>query len=231
MVMIELIQFPWSPYCIVIRRILEYARVPFKIINIPPNDRSLVWRLSRQRYYAVPIIKDGKTVVFETGDDSQVLAKYLEDKLRLGLFPRTCEGVQTILWRYFEHEIEAVGFKLNDIYYQEFVTAAERLPYLRHKERRFGRGCLDQWQKNQAPMRIELTSLLMPCEQMLLDKPFLLGEQPLFVDFDLYGMLGNYLYTKHNTLPSTLSNLQQWNKRMHTLRRPAALSSAQHSCQ
>jgi len=58
--MIELIQFPWSPFCIVQRRILEYARVRFKITNIPIGDRSLVWRVTKQRYYQVPVIRDGK---------------------------------------------------------------------------------------------------------------------------------------------------------------------------
>jgi hypothetical protein len=58
--MIELIQFPWSPFCIVQRRILEFSGAPFKIINIPNADRSLVWKLTKQRYYGVPIIRDGK---------------------------------------------------------------------------------------------------------------------------------------------------------------------------
>lgn len=56
--MIELIQFPCSPFCIALRRILEFGRAPFKITNIPVGDRSLVWRLTRQRYYQVPIIRD-----------------------------------------------------------------------------------------------------------------------------------------------------------------------------
>ena len=64
---IELIQFPWSPFCLVQRRILEYSNVPFKITNVANHDRSLVWRLTRHRYYGVPIIRDGRTVVFETG--------------------------------------------------------------------------------------------------------------------------------------------------------------------
>ena len=72
--MIELIQFPWSPFCLVQRRILEFAGIRFKITNIPPQDRSLVWKLTRQRYYGVPIVKDGKTVVFDINDDSQVIA-------------------------------------------------------------------------------------------------------------------------------------------------------------
>ena len=85
--MIELIQFPWSPFCIVQRRILEFSGAPFKITNIPSTDRSLVWKLTKQRYYGVPIIRDGRTVVFELSDDSQVIAKYLDAKLQLGPFP------------------------------------------------------------------------------------------------------------------------------------------------
>src|SRR5436190_16368639 len=104
--MIQLIQFPWSPFCIVQRRILEYARVPFQIINVPNSDRSLVWRVTRQRYYQVPVIKDGKTVLFETHDHSQVIAKYLDAKLNLGLFPEAWAGVQHIVWRYIENDID-----------------------------------------------------------------------------------------------------------------------------
>src|SRR5215470_6884580 len=113
--MIELIQFLWRTFCIVQRRILEFSGAKFKITNIPNGDRSLVWRLTRERYYAVPIIRDGKSVIFEVSEDSQVIAKYLDDKLKLGLFPWEQEGVQSILWRYVETEVEDVAFRLNDI--------------------------------------------------------------------------------------------------------------------
>ena len=48
--MLELIQFPWSTFCLVQRRILEYSGTKFKITDISPNDRSLVWKMSRKRY-------------------------------------------------------------------------------------------------------------------------------------------------------------------------------------
>src|ERR1017187_6589218 len=114
--MIELIQVPWSPFCIVQRRILEFSGAPFKIINIPNQNRSLVWKLTKQRYYGVPIVRDGETVVFELNDDSQVIAKYLDAKFQLGLFPFELEGVQSILWHCIENELEGAGFRLNDIY-------------------------------------------------------------------------------------------------------------------
>ena len=148
--MIELIQFPWSPFCIVQRRILEYSGAPFKIINIPPQDRSLVWRLTRQRYYGVPIIRDGRNVIFEMDDDSQVIAKYLDVEIRTSVCsPRKWKACNPILWRFIENEIEGATFRLNDIYWQENVPAAEQLQFLRFKERKFGRGCIDQWREEQ----------------------------------------------------------------------------------
>ena len=54
--MIELVQIPWSPFCIVQRRILELSGAKFKITNITTGNRSLVWKLTKEKYYAVPVI-------------------------------------------------------------------------------------------------------------------------------------------------------------------------------
>ena len=212
--MLELIQFPWSPYCIVQRRLLEYSGTKFKITNIPNGDRSFVWKVTRQRYYQVPVVRDGNEVIFETDGDSQVIAKYLDQKFGLDLFPRHFEGLQDILWRYFENEIEGIGFKLNDIYWEEMVPESDRLLFLRHKERKFGRGCIDEWRVQQKQLLRELERKLLPCEEMLLTRDFLLDDQPRFVDFDLFGMLGNFLYSGHYQLPRTHKCLRTWFERM-----------------
>jgi len=216
--MIELIQFPWSPFCIPQRRILEFSGSPFKITNVPPQERTLVWKLTRQRYYGVPVIKDGKTVVFEISEDSQVIAKYLDEKFQLGLFPAGWRGVQSILWRFIETEVEGATFRLNDIYYRENAAAADQLQYLRFKERKFGPGCIDLWCRDQKVWLKRLETDLVPFEQMLLQRPFLLGEQPRFVDFDLFGMLENFLYSGHYHLPAPHKQIQQWHRRMAGIR-------------
>lgn len=216
--MLELIQFPWSPYCIVQRRILEFSGTKFRIINIPNGDRSLVWKITRERYYQVPVLRDGREVIFETDGDSQVIAKYLDQKLNLDLFPRKHEGLQEILWRYFENEIESIGFKLNDIYWEEMVPESDRLLFLRHKERKFGRGCIDEWRAQKKQMLAELEKKLLPCEEMLLTRDFLLEDQPRFVDFNLFGMLGNFLYSGHYDLPRPHKCLRAWFNRMATIK-------------
>lgn len=216
--MIELIQFPWSPFCIVQRRILEFSGTPFKITNIPNQDRSLVWKLTKQRYYGVPIIRDGKFVVFELNDGTQVISKYLDAKLQLGLFPFELDGVQSILWHHIEGDIEGAAFRLNDIFWREFVPAAEQLAFLRHKERKFGRGCIDVWRAQQADWIQKLDQGLLPYEEMLAHHSFLLGEEPRFVDFDLFGMLGNFLYSGHYELPAAHPHIKEWHQRMAGLK-------------
>ena len=216
--MIELIQIPYSPFCLVQKRILEYGGIPHKVINIPNTDRSLVWKLTKQRYYAVPIIRDGRTVVFETADDSQVIAKYLDEKFGLGLFPSNWRGIQHLLWTDIEDVIEGYTFKLNDAHYKEFIPASERLPFIRHKERKFGRGCLEQWGEQQEQLKKGLAQKLLPFEEMLFEREFLLDSRPRFLDFDLYGMLANYLYTGHYELPRQHTCLREWYGRISTLK-------------
>ena len=213
--MIELIQFPWSPFCLVQRRILEFSGVRFQLSNLPlTGDRSRIWRLTKERYYAVPVIKDGRQVVFEVAEDSQAVAKYLNQKLGLGLFPADLEGEQFILWRYIENEVEGLTFKLNDSYAREFVAKADFLSYVRHKERKFGRGCLEHWTAQREEMLRQLERTLVPFEEMLSHRPFLLGDRPRFVDFDLWGMLANFLYSGHYALPKAHARMGKWFPRM-----------------
>ena len=214
MPMIQLVQFPFSPFCIVTRRILEYARAPIKITNIPVGDRSVVWKMTKERYYQVPVIRDGRQVIFETGDESQVIAKYIDQKFELGLFPRELRGIQNILWRHVEEEVEGAGFKLNDAHYEEFVPKNQRASFIRHKERKFGRGCLQEWAGQKKQLLAEFTASLEPYEQMLSTRSFLLDEQPRFLDFDLFGMIGNFLYTGRNRLPKQLTRICEWRQRM-----------------
>ena len=126
--------------------------------------------------------------------------------------------MQSILWRNIENEIEGACFRLNDIYWKEIVPAAEQLQFLRFKERKFGRGCLDQWRTQQSAWLAQLEQKLLPFEEMLAHNPFLLGEEPRFVDFDLFGMLENFLYSGHYELPAAHPHLKEWHQRMAELK-------------
>ena len=138
--------------------------------------------------------------------------------MKLGLFPGDREGVQSLLWRHIESEVEGATFRLNDSHYRDFVKPADQLQYQRFKERKFGRGCIEQWRTDRKIWLQKLAAALVPYEQMLAHSEFLLGERPLFVDFDLFGMLGNFLHSGHYSLLKSLPNLREWYCCMQTVR-------------
>ena len=89
-----------------------------------------------------------------------------------------------------------------------------QLRFLRHKERKFGRGCIDVWRAHQKELLVQLAERLVPFEEMLLYRPFLLDNWPRFLDFDLYGMLANFLYSGHYRLPTAHTAIKDWYRRM-----------------
>jgi len=59
---------------------------------------------------------------------------------------------------------------------------------------------------------------LIPFEIILTHQKFLLDDQPRFVDFDLFGMLGNFLYSGHYKLPARHKQIQKWHQRMSRIK-------------
>jgi glutathione S-transferase len=226
--MLTLIEFPWSPFCIAIRRILQRNRIPYRSRNVSPyRDRSEIIRLTKGRGYTLPCLLDGRRAVVDETDFGQEVARYLDRKFRLGLFPADKEGVQAILARYIENEIEGIGFKVNDSYVIPRLPLVERVNAVRWKERKFGRGCVTQWAADRARLNAQMDAALEPLDAMLAHSLFLLGARPLFVDYDLFGMLGNYLYNGRTRLPR-LKHLTRWHSAMGTARRAVAASRTSH---
>jgi glutathione S-transferase len=211
--MIKLIQFPWSPFCISIRRILERNHIPHRIQNISSQQRDSIIHATKGRSYSVPCVIDGKTAVADFTDFGQEVARYIDRKYKLKLFPRDKEGVQAILARYIENDLEGIGFKIDDSYVIPKLPLVQRVMLTRFKERKFGKGCVQQWTKDRAKLNRQFAELLVPMDNMLASSPFLVADRPLFVDYDLYGILGNYLYCGKTKLPR-FRNLQRWHHGM-----------------
>lgn len=215
--MITLYQVPYSPFCITIATILDHSRTDYRVVNLPYSDRRLIFEKSGGEYYRVPLLDDDGTAVWDRTELGQEIARHLDRKFGLGLFPEALEGVQAILARYIENEIEAVGFRLNDLHYESWLPDLyDRTMWLRHKERRFGVDCIEQWRAQQGDLARQLEALLVPIDQMLSQRPYLIDARPRFVDYDLFGILGNYNYTGRNPLPSRLDHLARWHDRMRT---------------
>ena len=211
--MLMLIQFPWSPFCITVRHMLERNGIPFRLRNIPFHDRASIITATKGAGHSVPCIVDGKRALCDTTDFGQEVARYVDRRYRLQLFPKHLDGLQLILSRYIENELESVGFKVNDTYVIPKRPLVERTMLIRHKERKFGKGCVREWTTHRRYLCTEFAELLQPIDNMLAAAPFLLADRPLFVDYNLYGVFENYLFNGNTKLPG-LKHLRRWHRRM-----------------
>ena len=209
-----------SPFCIPIAQALTAAGVEFERREIPNWDRRELLRLTGGAYYAVPLLQHDDLIIYESGADSQDVARYVDVTFAQGrLFPPPLDCMQAIIVEFIENEIEGRTFKLVDIHYIPAIAdVAERGMVVRHKERRFGRGCVEQWRSDAAAIRAEADRLLERFEITLQHSPFLFGEAPVYSDFSLFGIIGNLTFREYNALNAQQSALARWREAMTAFR-------------
>ena len=89
--MITLIQFPWSPFCITVRRILERNRIPHRVRNIAPDtDRAVVIRATSEEGLAA-----ARFMLALADDTSEFHGRFNRDPL-LGATARTMVGYRPL---------------------------------------------------------------------------------------------------------------------------------------
>ena len=220
--MLKIYQYNRSPFCIAVIQAARAGGIEPELIDVSPTDRSPIILKTNGAYYQVPLLEDGDRLIYETGPDSQDIAEYL-DVHHLGgrLFPAATRGWQTIVNAYIENDVESVTFKVCDVdYIPKTRDVVERTMAIRHKERKFGVGCLERWTRDRDAMITEATRLLSPFEQTLTagGNAFLFGAAPVYTDFLLYGILGNFTFENAAPFPPELPALHAWNERVRGFR-------------
>ena len=213
---LTLYDLPHSPYCLPIKRILQAMRQPFAIEDVPNWDRRKVIELTGGAYYQVPVlVHDGK-VIFESSGDSNDVARYVDTTLAGNrLFPAALDGLHEIVTRYLDDEVEGATFRCCDAFYVDSITdLVARGMVLRHKERKFGRGCVAQWKSDIDKLRAGAAEHFARFDAILRHHAFLFGDQPVYADFLLWGILGNYTWNGWNEIPAAMTALQNWNARI-----------------
>jgi glutathione S-transferase len=213
-------QFAHSPYCLPITRALEALDVQFAIRNVSNADRREIIELTRGAYYQVPVLVHNGRVIFESSADSLDIARFVDETFGNGrLFPAEHEGFQRLIIAHLEDDVEGVTFRLVDPPYLAAIkNVVERAMIIRHKERKFGRGCVEAWAAGREELAKTARTLLKPYELTLRHRPFLFGETPVYADFALFGILGNLTYRDFNRLPEGFDALAAWYERIRIFR-------------
>jgi glutathione S-transferase len=215
---LRLYQYTYSPYCIPIELALRHSGVPYEVVNLPVGDPRRVIELTKGDYYQVPVIEDlfNHQLVYDQSPAGDDVARYIAEMAPLmRLFPEEVAGLQQILISYIENDCEAVGFKVCDAFRDKWLkNDLERGLHRRHKERKFGAGCLEEWTRNVDALIDQFYRLIYPFEQILGQQPFLTGERAVFADYALCGVIGNFLFPGTTSLPSNCLMLEAWYTKM-----------------
>tara|TARA_R110002096_G_scaffold16106_49_gene55336 strand:- start:4837 stop:5505 length:669 start_codon:yes stop_codon:yes gene_type:complete len=205
-----------SPFCIPVKRILQAYSVPFETNAIPAWDRRQLIALTSGAYYQVPVLESDGQIVHETAEEPVAVARYLNAQFCNGeLFPDSCAGLQEIVIEHIENSLEGKGFKLSDPYFVDGIgDIGDRVMVIRHKERSFGPGCVEKWREETPALLREFEASLKPFETRLNHSPFLFGDAPVYADYALFGVLGNFQFGGHHQLNAHFENLVRWEKRL-----------------
>lgn len=231
---IRLYQYPHSPYCFPIELMLRHGGIVYEVVNLNLYEPSPVVQLTRGQYYRVPVIEDllSREVIWELGDGTQEVARHIDMLGQMRLFPEKLAGAQTIMTRYIENDCEDAGFRVGDAYYESWIkTDMERGLFLRHKERKFGPGCVAAWRRDVEKLTQDFYRRIKPFEQILTESSFVLGDRQTYADYALYGVIMNFLYCGVTTLPSEYVMLNAWLGKMKAGEFPKTLDEIQSASQ
>lgn len=213
-------QMAHSPYCIPITAALDALGVGFEVVEITPHTREEVIRRSDGDYYQVPMLDDDGVLVMESSADSIDIARYVDERFADGrLFPVGIEAAHLPLIDQIENTFELAGFVLIDPCYLDSIDdVVARTMIIRHKERKFGPGCVEDWRAQKAQLMEHFVELLGPAEKSLGEQAFLFGDAPVYADFALLGVIENVTYKGFNVLPSQLANIERWRRELRGFR-------------
>ena len=213
-------QLACSPYCIPITQALTAVGQEFEIREVPNWDRGEILTLTKGSYYQVPVIQFEDRIIYESGTDTLDVARFVDKEFGQDkLFPKKFEGLQQIIVPYIENDVEGTTFKILDSYYlMKIEDVRSRGTVIRHKERKFGRGCVEEWIRSRPQLLEKSVQLLRPFELMLANAPFLLGDAPVYSDFALFGILGNMVYGDWAEIPKELVRIKEWREMLRRFR-------------
>jgi len=165
--------------------LLDLLPKKYELIEVAFTDREELAQLTHGYIY-VPVLEDddGSVIV-----ESRVICERLLASADAShVVPSPLEGP---IWAYADFAdgpLEDVLFRIASPSVRDtWPTAFERALYVLIKERKFGAGCVDAWERQQPELLTRARQLLAPTLRTLEKRPFLFGDSPTLADAALYG--------------------------------------------
>jgi glutathione S-transferase len=185
----KLYRFPHSPYARKLEALLDLLGLAgaYTLVDVPYCDRSELVAVTGGYLHVPVLVDDDGTVVVESRRIAErLLARAGADGA--ALVPSPGEGP---IWAYcdwVDGPLEDVLFRLaSPAVRDRWPKAVDRAMYVLIKERKFGAGCVDAWERARPELLARGRELLAPTASTLAAQPFLFGARPTLADATLYG--------------------------------------------
>ena len=181
----KLYRFRYSPYARKVQMLLDLMGQAYDTVEVPYSDRNEIANVTGGYIYVPVLVMDDGAVVTE----SRTICERLVAMPRgARLVPSPLQGP---IWGYHDFvdgALEDVMFRIASPAVRDaWPTPGDRALYVLVKERKFGAGCVDAWQKDQPGLIARARHLLAPTLSTLASQPFLFGSAPTLADAALYG--------------------------------------------
>jgi glutathione S-transferase len=212
----KLYRFRYSPYARKVQMVLDLLGLAHEVVEVPYSDRDELATLTGG-YVHVPVLVDAQGKVVP---DSRAICEHLltGDAARK-LVPSPLEGP---IWAYadfIEGPLEDVLFRIASPAVRDaWPRPGERGLYVLVKERKFGAGCVDAWERDREGLIARARHLLAPTLRTLAARPFLFGDTPTLADAALYGQCAMLEEADRTLLPRVAEDLVPFARRLEAAR-------------
>lgn len=212
----KLFRFRYSPYARKVQMVLDLLGTPHEIVEVAYGDRDELATLTGG-YIHVPVLVDdhGKVVT-----DSRAICEHLlTGEAAKKLTPSPLEGPIWAYTDFIEGPLEDVLFRIGSPAVRDaWPRPGERALYVLVKERKFGAGCVDAWERDREGLITRARHLLAPTLKTLAARPFLFGDHPTLADAALYGQCVMLEEADRALLPRVAEALVPFARRMEAAR-------------
>ncbi len=211
----KLYRFPYSCYARKVQMVLDLLGATYTIVDVPFGDRTELAALTGG-YIQVPVLVDDDGAVIV--DSRSICQRLVEGPRGATLVPAPWEGA---IWAYADWcdgPLEDVCFRLATPGIRaRMERPVDRALFTFIKERKFGRGCVDEWEKSLATLLARSGEMLAPTAQTLSQQPFIFGASPTLADAALYGLCFMMRFASPAFLPAFGEAIPLWMDRLETV--------------
>jgi glutathione S-transferase len=211
----KLYRFVYSPYARKVQMLLDLLGVQYDLIEVNYVEREELAKVTGG-YIMVPVLIDDEGAVIV---ESRQICERLVESRGAQLVPSPFEGP---IWAYSDFvdgPLEDILFRIASPSIRDrWTTAFERGLYVFSKERKFGAGCVDAWERDCAELLNKGRKLVAPSIRTLERQSFLFGAKPTLADAALYGVCAMLEAADPELLKALSPGLVDFSRRLEAAR-------------